>query len=278
MSLQAVQCPSCGGAVAFSAGAPEPRCLFCGAAGLVETPVPEGIEAPEGFLPFALSEEDARAAFRKFAASSIWYPSDLRHARLKLSAVLLPAWDWAGRVETHWAALVPAATRSGKRPVAGLDHLDTSGVLIPSSQALSHTELRAISPYHSAEFRPASETGLPYEMGSLTRTAAQREAIEGMENIHAAKIKAAVSAATLRTSVVVHNLVGRPLLLPVWVGAFRRGEKVYRIVVNGQTGALTGKAPLSVVKIALAVFAVVALLTAFVVVFGITGWVASRPR
>ena len=50
------------------------------------------------------------------------------------------------------------------------------------------------------------------------------------------------------------NEVARPtfkhVLLPVWIAAYRYNGKVYRFLVNGQTGEVVGVAPWSVAKIA----------------------------
>ena len=61
-------------------------------------------------------------------------------------------------------------------------------------------------------------------------------------------------------STLDHEMEGRPLLLPVFIGAFRRGEKIYRVVINGQTASLAGTAPLSWIKIGLAVFGLAAVI------------------
>ncbi|MFZ5476032.1 MAG: hypothetical protein ACOZNI_04595 [Myxococcota bacterium] len=278
--LVALQCEACGGAVAFGAGAPEPRCLFCGTAQLVEVPLPEEVEPPAGFLPFRVDEDGARAAFRAFASRSIWYPGDLRHARLKLHALLLPAWSWQGTVETHWNALVrDTSTKSDKRPVAGRARMSAEGVLIPASATLSRKELEGISPFEPDALRPVGEAEAPHEVGSLTRTAARKAAMEGLLAMHAAALTRELSPTRLRTAAIYEGLEGGPLLLPVWIGAYRRGEKVFRVVVNGQTGKLVGKAPLSWIRIAFAVAVVLALLGGIVAVIGAVAlWEAGyRP-
>lgn len=281
MSVQAVRCEACGGAVAFPAGAATPACLFCGSTVLVRTAAPEGIEPPEGFLPFRVDAAAARAAFRRFASGSIWYPGDLRHARLDIHAVLVPAWRWSATLETTWAALLPAGTRSGKRPHAGADRTAVDGVLIPASQALSRRELDAIAPFEigdddATRLQPIGGD-TPYETGSLTRTAAQRAGQDGLQAVRQRALIAETGARELRTSVAFHDLRGGPLLLPVWIGAYRRGDNVYRVVINGQTGALTGQAPISYLRVALAVFAVIALIGLLVVCAGVLAAVgASR--
>ena len=54
----------------------------------------------------------------------------------------------------------------------------------------------------------------------------------------------------LKVNVRVEGLTGEPVLLPVWIMAYRYKDQVYRFLVNGQTGQCTGTAPTSYRKIA----------------------------
>lgn len=279
MSLVAVTCDACGGAVAARAGEPVPRCLFCGSEAVRSEQVEEGVEPPEVFLPFATDEEGARAAFRKWAGSSFWYPSDLRRAKLELNEILLPAWRWSAQVETHFAGLVSAHTRSGKRPVTGARTKSLSGVLVPASTAISRAELHAISPYDAGEAQPFvdDEAVAPYELGSLTRTAAREAGQQAIFEMHRQAIRAELGASKIHTSALCTGMEGDPLLLPVYVGAYRRKDRLYRVVINGQTGKLVGKAPLSWTKIGcvaffvlLAILAVLALLGGGAAVYSVS--------
>ena len=266
MGLIAVRCESCGGAVAMEAGQEEPRCLFCGMEALVEAELPEAVEPPESWIPFQLDEAGAAEAFRRFARSSIWYPGDLREARLELRPLLLPAWIWSGSIETHWAALVRAATRSGKRPLTGRERLTLAGILVPASSTLSRAELAAISPFQTGQERPFRPENLPhpYELGGLTRSAARAAAREAMRSQHREQIRTAQAALVLRGSCLFEDLSGRPLLLPVYVGAFRYKGDLHRIVINGQSGRLSGEAPVSWWRILGAALAVLAILSTLV--------------
>ncbi|MCC6742808.1 MAG: primosomal protein N' (replication factor Y) - superfamily II helicase, partial [Acidobacteria bacterium] len=60
----------------------------------------------------------------------------------------------------------------------------------------------------------------------------------------------------LRVSTTLADVTARMIFLPVWLAAFAYKQKVYRFVVNGQTGKVTGEAPLSYFKIALVAGAV----------------------
>ena len=271
MSLNAIRCESCGGSVAMPAGDNRPSCLFCGARTLIQEDPPENIEPPTTLVPFVLNEAAARSAFQGWAAKRFWAPAAIRQARVELNNLLLPAWIWSGQVETHWAAIVSAAgTDSGKRPTSGSDTLSVGGLLVPASKTLRAAELAAISPFDSSDEEGfvAEETTIPYELGSLTRRAARGAAQQAMRQQHASQIDHQSGALRLSTSCLFSNLSGRPILLPVWIGAYRVKEKMYRVVLNGQSGELTGTAPISWAKVGLALGAVLASLILVAVVAG----------
>ncbi|MCP4873621.1 MAG: hypothetical protein GY898_33460 [Proteobacteria bacterium] len=269
-ALVTITCASCGGSVAMEAGRRRPACLFCGAETLMEDDRAEQIEAADTYVPFDQSEAQARAVFKEWASKKFWAPSEIRGATLGLNGLLLPAWTWSGTVETHWAALIRARTQSGKRPTSGSESWAVDGVLVPASRSLTRAELAEISPFQSAvEPFDAEEADLPFELGQLTRTAARAAGTRAMRELHAARLEDDVSAVRLSTSCLFHDLEGTPVLLPIWIGAYRVGDKPYRVVLNGQTGAITGTAPVSWVKIAIAVGIGAAIMCAGLMFFGV---------
>ncbi len=274
--LLAVSCSSCGGAVAMPAGAPHPRCLFCGSEAVVAKPT-EDVEVPGTFLPFEVNPDGAQDVFRDKAQASIWYPGDLRDATLDLDQLLLPAWVWAGQVETHWAALVRGATRSGKRPRTGADTKRVSGVLVPSSSAISRGELDAIAPFSGKNafmFR-AEQAVAPFELGKLTRSMARQAACDALAEQHEAEISSANGAVKFSGSHLFRDLKGDPLLLPVYVGAYRRRGKLHRVVINGQSGAITGEFPKSWLRMGCAALLVGFILFALFLALMLLLWAAS---
>ncbi|MBI4604009.1 MAG: hypothetical protein HY721_18795 [Planctomycetes bacterium] len=68
------------------------------------------------------------------------------------------------------------------------------------------------------------------------------------------------SSRNVRVNTLFTEVRSSPVLLPVWINAYRFRETTYpyRLVVNGQTGKLTGHAPVSLAKLALVVVAAVA--------------------
>ena len=49
------------------------------------------------------------------------------------------------------------------------------------------------------------------------------------------------------------------LLLPVWISSFKYKDKVYQFAVNGQTGRVYGRTPVSAIKVILTIIVVIAI-------------------
>ena len=57
------------------------------------------------------------------------------------------------------------------------------------------------------------------------------------------------------------------VLLPVWISAYRYRDKVYRFLVNGQTGEVSGDSPLSWAKVTLLTIGIVIFFIILLVIF-----------
>lgn len=264
MGMSAIQCPACGGSVVAAAGEELASCLFCGnQVELVAVELGDEVEPPEGALPFVTTADEARTSFQTFARSSFWYPGDLRDASLELRRLLLPAWAFSGDIETHWTGLVRApGTANGKRPVGGSERTHLDQVLIPASQALTLAELGKLGAYDEAALAPFSpaEAEDPFEVGEMTRSAGREAAGGEMLRRHVDAIMKAQGLVKIHGSHLVLALSGRPVLVPVYIGAYRYGDRIYRVLVNGQTGTFIGDAPTSWYKVAAVVLGVLAVL------------------
>jgi hypothetical protein len=246
-ALAAILCSACGGSVAMEAGRAEPRCLFCGSTALQERALEEGVEPPQAHVPFAVSAASAASILHAFARKGFFRPGEFAAATIPLRPVYMTAWAWSALVETHWTALISAGTRSGKRPISGAEVQALADVLTPASSALSRAELAAVAPYSTNGALPIPEEGLgvPYEVGTLTRSVASGVAREQMKQEHGGRIAARVEARQFSGSALVSDLNGRPLLLPAWVGTFTYRGRLHRFVINGQTGKRSGTRPIS---------------------------------
>jgi hypothetical protein len=78
-------------------------------------------------------------------------------------------------------------------------------------------------------------------------------------------------ARNVHANVRIESMSSEPVLLPVWIMAYRYREKLFRFLINGQSGQATGQAPISLTKVFVAAaITVVAALAVLLLVAGIT--------
>jgi len=64
------------------------------------------------------------------------------------------------------------------------------------------------------------------------------------------------------------HITCKHILLPIYLAAYRVGDKSYRFVVNGRTGEVQGERPYSWIKITIAVLVAIAVLAIIMTVAG----------
>lgn len=258
---QVIQCDACGGSVVFDAGRQAARCLFCGSVAVHADDGGETVLVPDAMLPFELAREEADARFRRWARSSWWHAAPLRQLSIELHALLLPVWRFDAALETHWAGLVSASTRSGSRPRAGVEHAELTA-LVPASMGLREAELRALQPFREGtEVR--FDLALPHEVPALTERAAAEVARGLLQAEHRERIVRANRLKRCNSGSLVRVRDARLSMAPIYIGSFRYRDRPWRFVINGQTGTVTGRAPLDRIKIAVAIGLVAAVLAAW---------------
>ena len=73
----------------------------------------------------------------------------------------------------------------------------------------------------------------------------------------------------VKVNMLIEDMASRPMLLPVWIMAYRYEDQLYRFLVNGQTGKSTGQAPTSYKKVFAAVLIAVAVVIGILVLIGL---------
>lgn len=271
LTVQVLRCKGCGAATAYNIKHLAPSCTFCDSVVEVET-LEDPMEQSEGYLPFTISQDEARKAMRHWLSSLGWFrPSDLTtSARLEQ---LKPLW-WAGWIfdaesRVSWAADSNAgARRSAWAPHSGQVDMTFDDILVSASRGLSDAEVSAIGPgcdLTSIRDQPEGAQNATIEQFDLQRSQARQQIIEAIQNIAARRVEQSEIPGTsfrkTHVSVVLRKLITRRISLPAWILAYRYKGRLYRMVISGQDATyVTGIAPYSVAKIILVATCILAVL------------------
>jgi hypothetical protein len=262
-----LRCSSCGGAVVWDAAESGAACLFCGQVSLELHMLSEPLPVPEQQLPMAVSPALAERSFRTWTRRSWFRPAGLAAVELGLRPIMLPAWRFAARLESHWAGLEPAARKnSGRAPKTGVDQGDAI-YMVPASAGLTQAELHALQPFDVNAAQPwtpnpeqgSAQTAI-WEPPALTQRGARARAQVGLTEVHRGQIAARHRLDRCRVTSIIEERDVRLLLVPIYIGVFRYRDRPWRVLINGQTGVIVGDAPIDrrkVLVIALLLLAIV---------------------
>jgi predicted RNA-binding Zn-ribbon protein involved in translation (DUF1610 family) len=255
------ECTGCGASMSYDPRAGTLRCPFCGS---VEMEKRENarVLAPRRVVPFVLTQQQAVDAMRGWLGRGFFRPGDLAReaAVVRMTAVYVPYWVFQATTHTFWTAdtsRTPPGARADWYPLSGEHHGSYAGLLVGASGALTPAETSAIAPFDLAAGRPPEKVDLDnviVEQFGLARKYARPLAREGLEQREAEACQRECvpgRARNVHVNVRIEDMSSEPVLLPVWIMTYRYNDRVYRFLVNGQTGKATGQAPLSWPKVLL---------------------------
>ena len=293
-------CPACGAETVSLATAMTVTCPFCGSHYVTDPRPSQPILRPETMVPHKLSREEADTLFLKWARKRYFAPRAFRRAthKTEMAGVYLPYFTFDSDLATSYSGeggrrrtvtytvRVNGKTQTRTRtvtdwyPVAGTheEYFDDAPIcasrgadtaLLAKIGGFSTKVLKVYDPAYLAGF-----TAERYTLGLSEGFDTARRTIEGgMED----SIKRRLGYDTYRMMKYNHNhkrVTFKHLLLPVWLSSYRFREKTYSFMVNGESGKVAGRAPVSPLKVALAVLgalALFALVFALIVLLGESG-------
>ena len=281
---KSVKCQSCQAITVFDPTRVAQRCDFCGSSALIPFEEIKAPIRPESLLEFRMSETEVRDKVRLWYGNRWFAPNALKGRALTdtLHGVYLPYWTFDAQTHAEWTAesgyhyyeTEYYTDSDGKQqsrqvqqtrwePSSGaLDHF-FDDELVPASKGVPAELLRKIEPFPTTSdlkpYDPGYLSGWVVEQYQIDLIAAAQNARAVMdtklENLCAAEVPGDTHRG-LQVAADYSAQTFKHVLVPVWVLAYTYGSQSYQVVVNGYTGAMAGKHPLSWVKIALTVLAV----------------------
>lgn len=283
------QCQNCGSEVATSADQRTYQCPFCDSAFVTEIPFERsGRQRPEFVIGFAVTAEQAKQKFYDWLGKNAWFrPGDLAKKAVsdKQKGVYLPFWHFSMHASSRWSASIgqywyrqetyTTKDANGKTvrhtrtvretewyPLNGEHGRYYYGFLVPATRGISSVEARAIQPYRLtalARYRPYFLAGWMAEEYSVDMDDAIEETKSEFRQRQEHEVRRFLPGDT-NSNLSVHtdfDVNGSDLiLLPVHVLSYRYHDRVFRFLVNGQTGKIVGEKPWSKRRVAALVVAI----------------------
>ena len=254
-------CQSCGASMSYDASAQALRCPFCGSTKMERRETARSVK-PHSVVPRVISQQQAEATLREWLGRGFWRPKDAARASHigKMTAVYVPYWVFEAKTDTHWTAdssPAPPGSRGDWYPVSGRNRSQYPGILIGGSSVLTSRETQAIAPFRLEAAQALDALDLTNEIVEefrVPRKLARPLARSTIEELERAACTQHVPnrARKLRVNVRISAMQGSPALLPVWILAYRYKQKLFRVLINGQTGRIAGDAPFSYHKLVVA--------------------------
>ena len=287
-----IKCNSCQAISVFDEAKQAKSCEFCGASAIVDYDETDDVIRPEGVLPFQVSEPQARDLIRGWYGRLWWAPGKLKSKAMTdtVKGVYLPYWtfdaqvhaDWTAQAGYHYYETESYNDSQGNRQTRQVQktrwqHASGSldkffdDELVPASVGVQPDLLREIEPFPTTtdlkRYDPAFLSGWvveQYQIDLLGAAQHSRETMEAKTNQLCASDVPGDTHRNLDVNADFSAQTFKHILVPIWLLTYTYGAQGYQVVVNGYTGTIGGKYPLSWWKIALAV-----LLALILIVIGI---------
>lgn len=282
ISTKTVICKNCGAESVYDTQEISAVCPYCGSNQVMEAN-DEKTMAPGGVVPFKIDAKEAANRFTSWIKSKFFAPKLAKESAKagKFKGMYLPYWTFDSDTSSVYSGEY-GKDRTVKdkdgNPKTVTDWYRTSGTyseffddeLVCGTNQHDTAMLRGLEPYDTADnkvYKPEYVAGFGAERYSI----GVKDAWERAKAAIKSKINGAINSKILRENnadhvrnVVVQSnfskITFKYLLLPVWVSSFKYNDKVYNFMVNGQTGKVYGKSPVSALKVILTILVIIAVI------------------
>lgn len=260
-------CKNCGAVLITDAQTTATTCSFCGA-GVVLGDRLSGKMAPAMVIPFTISKEQAQEAFKKWCKKGLLTPSDFMTAdRIKnITGLYVPFWlyDMNGRGEAEATCTRVRTYTMGDwiytetkwYHVYRKVDLNYNRIPCDSSKKMDDTMMDKIEPY---DYRNLKNFNMPYLAGYI----AEKYDFDEEQMLPRIKdrvgsyvdqyIRSTISGYSTvninRKDIFIRKKRADYTLMPVWMVCYDYKQAEHIFMMNGQTGKIVGKPPLSKAKI-----------------------------
>ncbi len=283
-------CNSCGSKFMVESDQIKVKCGFCGSQNVNVEAFDHQYIKPAGIIPFLISRALAEEQFKKWIKKGWFHPNKLKRlaAIEDLHGIYIPFWTYDAHTESQWSGQagyhyyvtetvrvngemqtrqVQKTRWESKRGT--LNHF-FDDVLVVASHGLKQGEVHRIFPYRLDEvvnYDPKLMLGWEGEIYKIEVDEGYEKADDIMDKRlrHLCSIELGGDTQRgLSISTEKYLKTFKHIILPVWISSYKYQNKIYHFTINGQTGKVGGKKPISPFKVAFAVLMCVLFVLSFV--------------
>jgi hypothetical protein len=294
-----LRCEGCGAAITVAAGLRTTKCPYCASPAVVERPPDPNRADPTFVVGFVVVQDRALAAAKEWVKKPWFAPRAFRTADIAdIRGIYLPAYLYTAEAHAEYEAEIGenytvvetyTTTENGKtvtrtrtrtetewRSLSGSWSAYVDDVLVTASRGLSDSELDRIEPFDLRALRRFTNkvlSGWIAEDPSIDAPSCREQARQQANESVGARLGRHMPGDSYRGlsfRTTLRNEDQELMMLPVWVLAIRYAadKPLVRLVINGQTGAMWGKSPLSWAKIVGAIVLGLALVVGIALLVG----------
>ena len=270
------RCQNCGANVIIDPNVLSVNCPFCDTPMVISTDEITGLK-PDRVIPFTITDKVAQENYRKWLKKRVMAPHKVKKEipNPTMNSVYVPTWTFdsfvSAKYEGRLGKRYTKTTGNGKT-VTEIKYFSIGGTvtrreddcLVCSGEKMNQQELSKIEPFHTNE-------SFVYDNRYLSGHTTEHYSMELKDGWKVAQgiIEKHLEAQILAqydNDVVdylhIHpkydDITYKYVILPVWLCRYLYNRKSFRFVVNGETGKVSGKFPISPVKVGIIAFFILA--------------------
>jgi hypothetical protein len=276
---KALKCQSCQAITSIPAGHLTHQCPFCGSTQVLQQVATQDKLRPKFLIPFRLDVEGCQKIAVEWLGSSWMTPKSLKNlARVAhFTGIYLPYWTFDAQSNAHWRAQVghqvsesyyDASSKSWKtrmrtewRWESGQVVQSYDDILVPGTKYLSPVLLKRLDDFSTRAFVPYEAVYLAgflaqaYDIPLEQTWALARDLMREDTRIKCRQQASTSQIRQFSMSLDFSHESWRYVLLPVYVAVYRYEDRIFQVMINGQTGTIAGQRPVDWPKVWLAVCA-----------------------
>lgn len=284
------RCNNCGAVVVLSPHESAKKCPYCGTSHIVKSSELAGLK-PNAVYPFTITKEDGLDKAKLWAKKRFFAPKAFKKNLLvdNMQGVYEPCFTFDSHTySTYQGRIGKKHTRvvgSGKnkrtetyivwRRISGTFFYNFDDVTINTTSSYGQKELDKLMPFDNEKLSVYEQEFL---LGYMARRHEKsvNDSWEEAKDLMDAKLKRLILnqydhdvVDYINISTSHEKVTYKYVLLPIYNLAFNYKKKNYQVFVNGNTGKITGKSPVSALKVLCLIGGIILGLALLVLIFNL---------